>query len=280
MVKFCWLNRVGLNSDLIHTVAQFANHREKAVRRHYRKARKNIAHLYKLSDLMCLAVVLLLMEDTYEEYQRLGIADDVFLDTMRDIDIWCANNKNQGLHNAGWIKNHLQLNLFRLGRLQFQMYTVPSMLPYASVLPCKGKAQVVNIHIPQGEKLDKEQCIVSLLEANLFFAKYFPDYTYTYYFCESWLLYDKNREFMEENSNILRFQSLFDIVYSKANDSQAIERIFGKRKLWKQQYAEQTSLQCRAKQYMLSGGNLGFGVGVISKDDVSARMFGQSNLSS
>lgn len=67
---------------------------------------------------------------------------------------------------------------------------------------------------------------------------------------------------MAEESNIIKFMSLFDICYSVKIDEQAIERIFGKRKLLKKNYAERTDLQRRAKRYMLSGKRLGIGIGV------------------
>ena len=54
---------------------------------------------------------------------------------------------------------------------------------------------------------------------------------------------------MKSGCNILQFQSLFDIVMSSTDDRQAIERIFGKRRLIKKNYPENTSLQKRAKRF-------------------------------
>ena len=102
--------------------------------------------------------------------------------------------------------------------------------------------------------------------ADEFFSKYFSEYNYKYYFCESWLLFDGNREFMAEDSNIVKFMSLFDICYSVKIDVQAIERIYGKPKLFKKKYNENTDLQKRAKTYMLEGNKLGIGVGVIDRN--------------
>ena len=68
---------------------------------------------------------------------------------------------------------------------------------------------------------------------------------------------------MKEDSNILSFMSLFDIRFSVKIDKQAIERIYGKRRILKRSYPEDTDLQRRAKAYMLRGGRMGVGVGVI-----------------
>ena len=43
---------------------------------------------------------------------------------------------------------------------------------------------------------------------------------------------------MNSSSNILQFSTLFDLVYSVEDDRQAIERIFGKRKIIKSKYEE------------------------------------------
>ena len=42
------------------------------------------------------------------------------------------------------------------------------------------------------------------------FDEYFPNYDFDYFFCESWLLYGENWQFMNSSSNILQFSTLFD----------------------------------------------------------------------
>ena len=70
---------------------------------------------------------------------------------------------------------------------------------------------------------------------------------------------------MMPKSNILRFSSLFHIAYSIDADSQAIERIFGKRHINKKKYKENTTLQKNAKKHLLNGGKLGIGIGFIDR---------------
>lgn len=248
------------------SVIELAQKNEQSVLKNYRRCRENYVNMRFLDDKMRLAVTLLLAKDVKERYREMGISESVFRDTMSDIGIWCENNSNKGLHNTSWIKNHLSLELFKIGRLQFQMYKVPKTADFIKSLPFGASTPVLNVHIPQGEKLDIEKCRQSLLNAVPFFGKYFPEFRFDYFFCESWLLYDKNREFMKRDSNIVRFMDMFDIVYSAPVDSQAIERIFGKRSLNFRLYPENTSLQKSAKQYIISGGRLGFGIGIIPKD--------------
>lgn len=267
MIDFGNISDFGTAPFLWESVIELAKKKEQSVLLNYRRCRDNYGCMRFLDDKMRLAVTLLLAKDAKEQYREKGIPESVFRDTMSDIGIWCENNSNKGLHNTSWIKNHLSLELFKIGRLQFQMYKVPKTADFIKLLPFGASASVLNVHIPQGEKLDIEKCRQSLINAVPFFEKYFPEFRFDYFFCESWLLYDKNREFMKEDSNIARFMDMFDIVYSAPVDSQAIERIFGKRRLNFRSYPEKTSLQKNAKQYMASGGKLGFGIGIIPKDN-------------
>lgn len=215
--------------------------------------------LVRLAVCVCYA-----LKYTRAEYERLGICENVFYDTIGDIKIWCENNNNNGLKNFAWIQNHLKCELFRLGRLQFQLYTYS--IPKYKNAPFKKGERLIYIHIPQGEGLIYSDCVDSLKQANDFFDKYFPEHKYRFFFSESWLLYNENYAFMEASSNILQFQSMFEIIESLPIDAQAIERIFGKRQLLKKNYPENTSLQKSAKKYIMNGGKLGIGVGIIPKD--------------
>lgn len=221
--------------------------------------------LKKEKPFIRLAVVLICAVRLRERYAEKGISDEVFLDTMSDIKIWCENADNKGVKNYGWLKNHLKLELFRLGRLQFQLYECKNKTLNYKKLPFSYGEKLIYVHIPQGERLDTERCKASFRKAETFFKKYFPEYEYKWYFCESWLLYEGNREFMAKDSNILAFASLFDHCYSVKVDVQTIERVFGKRRLLKRSYPEGTALQRSLKKYMLSGGRAGVGISVIDR---------------
>lgn len=226
----------------------------------------NFDCLKSKKDLTRLAVVLLCADKMYSRYADIGIDDKIFFDTIDDLRIWCENNGNKGLKNYRWLKNHLSCELFKIGRLQYQMYTCENKSLKYDLLPFDFGEKVIYIHIPQGERLVYSDCVESIKMAKKFFADYFPEYEYRFFFCESWLIYGENWRFMERSSNILQFSTLFDVAYSVDDDSQAIERIFGKRKINRKKYSEATSLQRRAKAHLQSKGSLGIGIGVIEKD--------------
>ncbi len=217
--------------------------------------------LKRRSPLFCLAVILSLAVRAGEKYISLGIGEKIYYDTMSDIKIWYDKTGGRGIKNYGWLKNHVKAELFRLGRLQFQLYESKNRALRYDKLPFNLGDKVIYVHIPEGEPLKKEECERSFELAREFFSTYFPSFDYKCFFCESWLLFEGNRAFMAKDSNIVAFMSLFEIVTSVKIELQAIERIFGKRHLIKKNYPENTSLQKRAKAYMLDGNRLGVGIG-------------------
>ena len=223
-------------------------------------------HLLKgKPPMVALAVILKLATNVKAEYDKVGIDEKIYYDTMSDIKIWCEKTGNKGIKQYMWLQNHVKFELFRLGRLQFQLYPCKNKTLLYNKLPFKFGDNLIYIHIPEGEKLSEDKCKESLLSARRFFTEYFPNFNYDFFFCESWLLFEGNREFMKSDSNIVKFMLIFDHCYSVKIDVQAIERIYGKREFFKKKYSENTDLQRRAKAYMLSGNKLGFGIAVISR---------------
>lgn len=225
--------------------------------------------LVNQDDLTRLAVVIEALKYTKDKYNALGIDEKIFDDTVSDINIWCMNNGGRGLKNYSWLSNHISARLFKIGRLQYQLYECNNITLDYRRLPFKKGDRLIYVHIPQGDRLGYEACVGSLADADDFFSRFFPDYEYDYYFCESWLLFEGNKSFMKPDSNILKFAGLFNIAYSVRDDSQAVERIFGKRKIFKSDYPEKTSLQRSAKHYIMNGGRLGSGIGYIRRGSVS-----------
>lgn len=225
-------------------------------------------HLKRKSHMFSLAVILNLAVRVKSKYDAAGIDERIYYDTMSDIRIWCEKNGNRGLKNYGWLQNHVKLELFRLGRLQFQLFECKKRTLRYDKLPFSYGEKLIYVHIPEGEKLECELCKSSLKQAEEFFGKYFPQHKYNHYFCESWLLFEGNRDFMRKDSNIVNFMSLFTHCYSVKIDVQAIERIFGKRRIFKKNYPEDTSLQKSAKHYMMQGNRMGVGICVIERKQI------------
>lgn len=263
-------NKINLNSELKNKVLSLVERdRAKLISLCKKADDDNFKSVFAKNDMIKLAIALLYsVEFTYPKYQKAVISDEIYFETMKDIAVWCENNNNKGLKNLPWIKNHLNFELFKIGRLQFQIYKCDNRTLNYDLLPFNFGENLIYVHIPQGEKLVYAECVNSLKNAKSFFGEYFPNYDFDYFFCESWLLYGENWQFMNSSSNILQFSTLFDLVYSVEDDRQAIERIFGKRQLIKSKYQEKTTLQRNAKRFMQNGGKLGVGIGILNKNDI------------
>lgn len=231
---------------------------------------------YRQGAALCLACVIACCERTYGIYREKGIPDEIFYDTMSDITIWAENFKKKfgypGFGAVDWICHHLNATLFRLGRLQFQLYRTrfPDYTERTHIreAPIKQGKRCLYVHIPQGKKLDYEECVDSFRRSKEFFREFFPNYKYCGYICESWLLYPGNRAVLPPESNIMKFQSLWNIVSWDIDQSQAIERIFHPKCIGDIEfYPEDTSLRRAAKKWLLSGNVLGIGFGMIKADD-------------
>lgn len=200
--------------------------------------------------------------DTYEEYQEKGYPDKIFDQTFYDITIWCRECYRKhgiyGLEELAWLSQSVKMELFRLGRLQFE--------PVLTEKDMKGDRQVIragtkalNVHIPAGEPLDYEESRKSFGQALEFFGE-----EYQVFVCDSWLLSPHLKEILPETSNIIRFQNLFQVAEVAYDSLQPEQRIFGEVLTDFSQYPEDTSLQRRAKEYLLSGQKLGTGAGFFS----------------
>lgn len=204
---------------------------------------------------------LLLSCETYERYQKDGIPDEVYNQTFYDITIWCEECFRKygiyGLEEVWWLAQSVNMKLFRLGRLQFEpMVLKEDMIGQNATIP--AGTEVLNVHIPAKEPLDMEACRRSFQWAEHFFG---PDPRI--YVCDSWLLSPHLKEILPEESNIIRFQKMFDITKVYYTYPQAEQRVFQDILDDKNRYPERTILQKNLKKYLLEGNDPGIGVGLI-----------------
>lgn len=198
--------------------------------------------------------------DAREAYEKAGIHEKIYWDTMGDIAVWADNCLRQygeaGIEEAEWLWRHVTMRLFRLGRLQYEIIA-PAEDITCNQREVKAGQRALNLHIPQGSPLFPAQCVESLREAEDFFQGY-EEIT-----CHSWLLNPVLKQLLGADSNIVRFQSLFDIYSLDASSRQAEERVFGRVEEKPDRYPERTSLQKALKRYLLEGGRVGSGYGAV-----------------
>lgn len=148
-------------------------------------------HLYVYAYLALVDVVMAYHRDH-------GIADTVSWATLADLGRNLAIDRR--MHREGWpvmqswLTLHARGGLYELGRLQHQ----------------RGDT-ALGLHISESGPLTPAAIDASLDEARAFFPHHFPDEHYTAFSCGSWLLDPQLREYLPEDSNIVRFQRRFEL---------------------------------------------------------------------
>ena len=190
------------------------------------------------------------------KYEEKGISYDVLKNTLSDLVI-CTdriyqNYQKVGITGVDWMKLHFSFKLFRLGRLQFCMEGASMDIEEKGI--AKGDP-ILDVHIPRGDGLRIEDCYASFEEAEKFFAKYFPEYEYKWLVCHSWMLDKTIRPFLSPESNILKFQELFEGVRPVEMDS-ILHFVFkyGANREELPTYEATSGFAKKVKEYALSGG--------------------------
>ncbi len=152
-------------------------------------------------------------EDLAHRYETKGLPRAVLLDTLSDLvrwlTVWSEVKGRLYLGELGWLKNHFRMKLFKIGRLQYCMEYAKKAVPSLGIRRGDG---VLDLHIPAVGRLTPAAVDASLAEAKNFFATYYPDFSYRYFTCHSWLLDDSLREILPEGSNILHFGTRFTVT--------------------------------------------------------------------
>ena len=202
--------------------------------------------------------------EAYDCFRQKNINEKVYWDTFYGLTLWCQNCFQEygeyGINEYRWFFRHIECRIRRLGRLQFEEMDVEwKAVDEHTQIP--GKVPVINVHIPQGEKLEISAVRASFGQALQTWGKEIP------YVCDSWLLYPGLSEILPKDSNILKFQRLFRVTRSDDDGREARRRIFGRVSDEPADYPEDTSLQRKAKAYLLEGKRLGSGTGVLRIPD-------------
>lgn len=159
--------------------------------------------------------MLYLCESLEREYEKLGIDREVLIATLQDVviytKVWSEVKGELYLGELNWLKRHYSVKIFGLGRLQFATVYSKVDIPKFNI---RVGDPVLEIHIPRGNSLAKEDCDASFEMAREFFKAHFPDFKYKAFTCSSWLLDDTLKKHLRENSNILAFANRFTKISS------------------------------------------------------------------
>ncbi len=192
--------------------------------------------------------------NVFEEYQKRGIPVDIFTDTMK----FCTRflneyNKTYGTYRfvwGWWFPRQLSMREFRIGALEYEFCE-------------EGR---IYIHIPSDADLSRKSVLDSLNGFSKFCQKYYPEWENLSLYCESWLLSPELYPLLNENSNILQFQKMFDITETDRESIAVLDWVFPGFKEVSEQLPERTSLQKNIKKHLLSGGKIGWSKGILRSE--------------
>lgn len=158
-----------------------------------------------------------MLDRTYAFYQEKGISDDVFYATMKTFAWACTGcYEKDGCYGIrqvtyrAWYRRHLDGTLYRLGRLEFEIFSSIYEFDLDGHHINKGDT-CLYVHIPGGVPLDFEECEAAYATAQKFFQKHFGLDPVIFY-CGSWLLHPWMQDVLPETSRIIKFQKRFQLV--------------------------------------------------------------------
>ncbi len=188
------------------------------------------------------------------EYTRLGISESIYVDTMAAFSRFVREHMESygcyGFNRGFWTTRQVSCRLLRIGQLEYELAKL-------------NDEPIVSLHIPTDVDLRPEVLRPSIKEGLREFYRLFPEYVGRKVYCHSWLMSAQLKEFLPENSNILRFQELFDIDPKGIPGNDVLLWVFKNPKLPKEAYPENTSLQRKLKQFFLEGGQFLEGKGYL-----------------
>ena len=210
---------------------------------------------------------LYMCENLKKKYDEKNIPEEILIDTVKDIaiwtDLWSDLKSGLFLGECQWLKRHLSMKLFKIGRLQFYMGKAETDIPEKGII---AGDDVIEIHIPASGPLKESECKESLKMAREFFKKNFPEYDYKCFTCHSWLLDDSLDELLDKESNIIKFRKMFELRGKEESDA-ILRYVFSwnttLRKLPKE--VPGSSFALKVKEKALKGGKFYEALGVIDK---------------
>lgn len=250
-------DKIGLQSEVKARVLHFGNgfdfaQADKQLRRFrdYDSMSDAVAGLQALlgddpDHIKILTCMLKVSADVYEIYRSKGIGDRIYYDTMkcypRFIDETYKITGRRCFDRYWWTVRQAGCHLFRIGTLEYEMKYI-------------GGETVIGIHIPSDADLSPPAVDGSLHCAKSFFAEHYPELSNAEYRCHSWLLDRQLEGMLEKGSNILRFQNRFEIFDEGEIGTDHLRWVFHTASTDLTALPENTSLQWKMKEHLLSGG--------------------------
>ncbi|MFG2572005.1 acyltransferase domain-containing protein [Streptomyces sp. NPDC048481] len=202
-------------------------------------------------------------------HRERGIPDEVSRRTLADVGRCVAWHRRWhgtgGLLSPEWLTLHFHGELYQLGRLQFQRSRIGKRTGSsitAAGLPHGPGDPGLAVHIPDFMGPLTPQAVErSLALARTFFARHYPDETYSVATCASWLLDPQLKRHLPADSNIVRFQERFHAsrpapgTSGAPDDMEAVRFVFGTTDIPLDRLPRRTVLERAVLDHLQEGGH-------------------------
>lgn len=200
--------------------------------------------LLEQMDLVC--------EYTYEEYVKRGISKEIFVETFGFITRFVSPTKDSnGKYRydwAWWLQRQITLQEFRIGSLEYEFVE-------------EENNRRIEIHIPSDANMKLEVLCQSVRDFLEFENKYFPEWVEVDLTTETWMIMPELDKFLTNESKILQFKRLFNIVSVDYSQTWYMGWIFPGYSEINDDLPENTTLHRKLKQYLLEGNKFGIAKG-------------------
>lgn len=190
--------------------------------------------------------------ETYEKYQKKGIADDIFIATMKFCTRFLKEfNDAHGEYRyvwAWWFPRQLSMQEYRIGSLEFEV---------------AESEQCIYIHIPSDADLSRESVLQAISVFREFCLQYYPEWVGIQVCCDSWLLSPALKDLLESESKIIQFQNMFEIQSVDYDSPWFMGWVYPGFDGELKDLPEKTRLQSAMKAYLLGGKKVGSARGVL-----------------
>ncbi len=171
-------------------------------------------------------VALLVVPHTLSYYERLGVSYETARASLSDIARHMAIHRRTfgvtGTEAAWWVTLCLRAEIVELGRLQYNRITLGQTDMSPLWYPPEEAERrgdgfrrgdpSLGVHIPESGPLRPDLVEESLKLAGCFFERFYPVQGRRLATCMSWLLDPQLSQYLSEESNIISFQRLFELV--------------------------------------------------------------------
>ena len=261
--------------DLLNLPAEWKEEIEKSAENFDTTELDSMAEPYMYLDgqdnkMLCLLYSLYKCEDFYNTAKKRDIPDEILFASLLELKRYAleyydiSKGEKLGLKQINWLGKILRGNIYRLGRLEFE---IRGSLRSSEKHGVNAGDPIIAVHIPNnGGPFSEEACKEAYKLCEEFFPKYFPEYQYEYYTCNSWLLDPTLRKFLKPESNIYKFAATFEVTEGRESID-ALTYLFGRGTELKDldTLTPETSLQKCVVEHLKNGGKLYSSFGLKKK---------------